>query len=136
MKNPRVRFTVRRLMVAVAVVALLVTSSLRVDTLIRRSGRYRQEAARQEFIRQIRLSQRRNDEAMGRADEASLKAARLLYPPDSPIVRMARGRLDRHRLDAGRYRKQAEHRASLRDKYARAAARPWLAIDPDPPEPE
>lgn len=34
-----------------------------------------------------------------------------------------------------RFRRRAEHHASLGRKYRHAAAHPWLAVEPDPPEP-
>jgi hypothetical protein len=41
-----------------------------------------------------------------------------------------------HRSDAARSAQRATHFLALKLKYERAAARPWLPVEPDPPPPE
>ena len=47
-----------------------------------------------------------------------------------------RGEFGRDFPDLDRYRCRATYHDALRRKYERAAARPWLPVAPDPPEPD
>jgi hypothetical protein len=97
MRLPRVRFTVRRMMVAVAVVAVA-TFAFRLLWL---SEAYRRRA--QEY-------------------SWSVFGAMEYSPHD------AQGTARRERL--------INHYRSLAEKYAHAANRPWLPVEPDPTEPK
>jgi hypothetical protein len=93
-KSPRLRFTVRRLMVTVAIVAVAMGSLAYVVRLARLRAYYHR-----------------------RAVECSSAAAMFRSPAYRDDVEdpVAADRLDR-----------------LADKYERAAARPWLPVEPDP----
>jgi hypothetical protein len=107
MRVTRVRFTVRRMMVAVAVMAVVLSAA---DQLRRR---------RESFVQRAEESKRRVSAAY--RDEQS---ARVGNPFDfDPRTTTA-------------YSQWAEHHSAMREKYERAAASPWLFVGPDPPEPD
>ena len=109
MRLTRVRFTIRRLMVAVAIFAVVVAT---VEGLRRR---------RESFERRARMfAQKASDEIM--AEQGYRMARRsLAFGYDG-------------RTTTAHY-ELVEHYWALREKYDHAAARPWLVVAPDPPEP-
>jgi hypothetical protein len=106
MRLPRVRFTVRRLMAAVTVLALVLAVA---DQLRRRRESFQQRA---EVCRQ-----KVSDAYM--AEQAARTINRFDYDPRTTAA----------------YYQLVEHYDALRVKYERAAARPWWFMGPDPPEP-
>jgi hypothetical protein len=105
MRVPRVRFTVRRLMAVVAVLAVLLGAGAEVVRLARLAEDYRQ------------------------------RAKYFVAAEDVRNLTVAAERM----VDPGAARKPdriAAHYAQLRRRYERAAARPWLPVAPDPPEPK
>ena len=113
MKLPRVRFTIRRLMVAVAVVAIAVYGSV----LWRRSVEYRHRAEDA-----LNLAKRLNDTR--NAIEESIAALR---GGNYRIALISR----RDQL-----RREIDYWDAARIKYSRVALYPFLPVAPDPPEPE
>jgi hypothetical protein len=127
MKLPRVRITVRALMVAVAIAAA-VSGATALD---RRRDGYRERAD----------ANAEREHAWGnRAEQSESWAATCL--------REARGDdfisslHDELMADARRYQKEAAsarrreaYHSRLRRKYEHATSRPWLYVAPDPPEP-
>jgi hypothetical protein len=108
MRVPRVRFTVRRMMVAVAVIAIATTLGI---NLYRRSQRFRRIAA--EFVIKEDMATEWN-------------------PPGTTLVRNAPpGEIG---LEAKP--RNAAYYTLMRMKYERYARRPWLLTTPDPPEPD
>ncbi len=134
MRLPRPRFTVRRMMIAVAVVALLVGSEM--------------TRRRWAYFRAIAHS-------YAGAEEFD----RFLLGGGTAIVRMEDGQVSEIHgplsfrsgaegggsievtgdpspgYDAESLRRRADYHAQLRRKYERAARYPWLAVVPDPPKP-
>ncbi len=106
MKLPRVRFTIRRIMVAVAIVAMLFIGVV----LWRRSQEYRRRAESHDLLLWSALPVA--------IDEAA-----------SP------GRLGGG-LSVGGLLRRAKYHHEMSRKYWWAAARPWVSVDPDPPPPE
>jgi hypothetical protein len=102
----RMRFTVRRLMVAVAIVAMLLIGVV----LWRRSEEYRRQAESHDLLLWSELPVA--------VDEAA-----------SP------GRLGGGLTVRGLLRR-AKYHHDMGRKYWGAAAYPWLTVAPDPPEPE
>src|SRR5689334_5536829 len=102
---PRARFSVRAMMIAVAVAALLLIGVV----LWRRSEEYRRRAESHDSLLWSELPVA--------VDEAA-----------SP------GRLGGGLTVKGLLRRAKYHHDMSR-KYRRAAARPWHAVEPDPPEP-
>jgi hypothetical protein len=111
MRIPRLRFTVRRLMLAVAVVAALLGCA----DLWRRREHYRRLAETHALSEMVL----RVDSVMARGDPTGGPGVRLLDLSDS--------------LEEAA--KWADYHAGLRRKYERAARYPWLPVAPDPPPP-
>jgi hypothetical protein len=116
MKLPRVQLTVRRLIVAVALVALLLG------------------AARLWALRQLYLERA--------AGHAGFRALVLRSPQDiqyweSRWTDRRAGRPARYPWPAGPpfVPAIARYHDDMKVKYERAAARPWLPVGSDPPEP-
>ena len=105
MRLPRVRFTVRRMMVAVAVVA--------VAALIQGG----------EFLR------RRSHDYAARADnyavELTLGGAEEPWPPITA----------EEIISEQRKAERLRYYSAMEQKYRHAARRPWLPVEPDPPPP-
>jgi hypothetical protein len=105
MKIPRVRFTIGRLMFAVAVVGLLLGAIVGVE------------------------NRRRRFLAL-----ASIHRAKMIAWEEVGSSEASRERFDisgrKVSLEADRWHSQ------MAEKYKRAAERPWLPVEPDPPEPE
>lgn len=116
MRLPGVRFTVRGMMIAVAVIALVVGGGI---TWARQRAYKRMASAY--AVRQTAL-----EKGVGRW-----------------LARERRRKLEGLPLDCGlegpyyrRSEKEVQWNALLRRKYERAAARPWLPVEPDPLEPK
>ncbi len=114
----RPRFTIRRLMAVVAIVAILLTAGKMLMTWRLRSLKAGEYAA----------------EAQSWADDAS-KVERMMVKPRSQSDPASRQRLAGLGEVARNYRDHERSNRELASKYARAAARPWVPIEPDPPEP-
>jgi hypothetical protein len=129
MRVPRVRFTVRWMMAAVAVVAmgLGVRAQLaRWHQLARyyeiRAGRLRRSVATFRSIDD--MCQEQWIEHYRAADERSLPGPKTYY-----------GWAERYGEETAFARRHAEYLDHLRRKYQRAAAQPWWPVEPDPPPP-
>jgi hypothetical protein len=110
MRLPRVRFTVRRIMTAVAVAACILGG--------------------------IRLQQL----AAGYQERSSHFAHRMLMEKvgcyfDDVILDAAAREKSRRKYTDLSHRRYLRYQ-SLGEKYERAARYPWLPVEPDPPEPE
>jgi hypothetical protein len=114
-KLPRVRFTVRRMMVAVAVVALLIYGGM---------------------VRRHRLSLAALCEVADRGVRHTGASYRLEDGIETlRTVKTGGGRALTPAEVASRSRRAA-YWVALGRKYERAALIPWLPISSDPPEPE
>jgi hypothetical protein len=120
MRLPRVRFTIKRMLLAIAVLALLMfgVRMAWLSTVYRRAAaRHRnREAVLREIVRLMRDNEEKANEIFGRT-----------LTPEEKAQQTSRNQSD----DAG-----IEYYSQMRRKYDRAAARPWLAVEPDPPWPE
>jgi hypothetical protein len=115
MRLPRVRFTVRRLMIVVAVAAGLMAAWVGLARLRLLSSDYRARAEQHAGI------------------EETLRRIVASDGADAPVDISPGPGLRSRRFTA---RAVAEHEAALRRKYERAARYPWLPVEPDPLEPE
>jgi hypothetical protein len=106
MKLPRVRFTVRQLVAAVAVVALVLAVA---DQLRRR---------RESFQQQAEVYRRKTSDAYMAAQVTRSGNLFVWDPRTSPA-----------------YQELGDYYDTLRVKYEQAAARPWHLVTPDLPEP-
>ncbi len=108
MSLPRLRFTVRAMMVAVAIVAAVLGLKRRMHDFSRRAEYH-----------------------LLRADELAKGCVFGKMFRDDPD----RSRASQHEAERQNFRVVAFH-ANLGVKYARAARYPWLSVAPDPPEPK
>jgi hypothetical protein len=104
MRLPRVRLTVRGMMLAVAIVALVVWG----ERMRRASSAYWERA---EFYRYLLTTPRNN-------------------PPPSEGESVA------STTEIAQGRRLIRYCEIMQAKYERAARRPWLPVEPDPPDPE
>jgi hypothetical protein len=108
MSRLRGRLTVRRILVALAVVAVLMSL---VQAMRRRSDFFEQRA--RTFAGKVGAAY---------MDEQNYRTSRGVFGLYDPRTTAA-------------YYQLVEHYDALRLKYERAAARPWWFVSPDPPEP-
>jgi hypothetical protein len=120
MKLPRVRVTVRGLMVLVAVAGLLVSFAV----LVQRRAYYRLQMAMYRDAEEASLE-------MVRATDRRLEQIETASRPGQTVPEV-----DTLRTYNERVRAQAEYYEELVSKYRRAADRPWLPVAPDPPAPK
>jgi hypothetical protein len=147
------RFTIRRLMVATAIVGV----SLAVFVTLRAREKFRKRAlleTRSGFLTRRRISQI-IETGILTTNETSF-AKRIDYGPMFDGMRDIRAKLALFREIESRIRESQPHlklrdeaatqfvllrrrldyHAVMRQKYERAARRPWLRVEPDPPEPQ
>ncbi len=106
MPLPRVRFTVRRLMVAVAIVALVIFGV--------QMGRRRAE-----YQERLRFCEQAENSCRTAADEIA---------NDDVAAR-------EYLFDRTYFLEKAEHFAARKREYQYAASHPWVSVPPDPEEP-
>ena len=115
---PRVRFTLRRLLLVIALLAVLMATGLELGRATRRAREYRQLAVAHAAFRDLSL---------GEADDYRY-AYRHRTTADN------RAGTDLLRSEAHE-RAMARYYDALFAKYLRAARFPWLPVEPDPPPP-
>ncbi len=109
MRPPRVRFSLRWMMAAVAAVAMVAAAG---EGLRRRRESFEQRA-------EI-FAQKVSDEIIAEQNyRSNHRSVNMGYDSRTSVA----------------HYQLLEHYDALRDKYNRAAARPWLSVAPDPPEP-
>lgn len=126
MRLPRVRFTVRAMLIAVASIALLM-GGLRLLWL---RSVYRNAAFAHAAYENLARTMQRIVENEGNDERELYIAFGMKVEPESEAVRAKRA------ADASVNQKTAEYHAALKLKYERAACRPWVTLAPDPPPPE
>jgi hypothetical protein len=124
MRLPRLRFTVRRLMLVVALAGLAMGVGIWSYKMRQLSGGYARAAKfHRAWLDRYREREAVILQAIGRLE--TVAARRSVVPPSH----------DRHREDAADYARKADYREALALKYERAARYPWLPVEPDPPPP-
>jgi hypothetical protein len=116
------RFTIKRIMLAVAALALIM-GGLRVVWL---RDRYQKTAAYYAMMENLHRDFVRFVEESERAEEQLALAFG---------EKAARADKEQQAAEARRIQRQADYYAALRRKYEQAARRPWNLVDPDPPPP-
>jgi hypothetical protein len=116
MRLPRVRFTVRRMMVAMSVVAV----SLGTERAARRSADFR-ELADFHAARLKKLAFLRQHEGVRYGSFSFLPPPEVLRRYDAETAPL--------------HAQCVSYHNRLMRKYRRAMWLPWLAVDPDPPSP-
>lgn len=114
MRWPRVRFTVRRMMIAVAITGVTLGVGL---VLHRRAAAYRSRAAYHEAKAVTWMGVHAENDAWATDTSNPERASRAQW-----AVEQAWAAIVYHR--------------NMCDKYLHAARYPWLSVEPDPPEPE
>jgi hypothetical protein len=143
MRLPRVRFTVRRLMIAVAVVASLLGGSIGILKFI---GNYRvcQEktafhtwrvASFRDHAELCRLNHEASLRRTEKYAEASLRRTEKYAKVDPHYAIAAASSAEWWRLNLGYTRQRIAYHDELAKKYRRLAWRPRQPVEPDPPEP-
>jgi hypothetical protein len=137
----RPQFTVRRLMIAVAIVAVSIFTITEASRLIRRAAHCRLWAMLHAGSEAHNLRMMAEEDAriarITSPDYRPNRLARFGFEPGSPeasLIPVIDPEPEVRRRS--RYRELAGHHAVLAEKYERAYWRPWLAIEPDPPDPE
>jgi hypothetical protein len=116
MRLPRVRFTIQRMMIAVAFISFVIVG---IQT-ARRWLYYREE------YRACALFER-----ISRENSLHPQVGLCgMMPHDEDLLRHLKA-------ESARYNRQlTDYFLQLREKYALAMSRPWLRVAPDPPVPE
>ncbi len=122
MRLPRVRFSIKWMMFAVAVLALIMGAARMALLSVRYRMAANEYAVLEAFLRQVRGLEIDNDKKL---DES----ARLSGGRPSVEVEEARA------ASARESERAINHFARLRRKYERAAWYPWLSVEPDRPWP-
>jgi hypothetical protein len=119
MRLPRVRFTVRRMMVATAVLAISLFSGIWLTRMGRLAGIYEQRA----------LHHAQQERATRQAIEDQLAHIQRIarYPEKDPSYL--------HLQQLQHKNPSADYHAAMSDKYELASRRPWQPVTPDPPPP-
>ena len=164
MENPRVRFTVRRLMAVVAVVAVVLgwnvmgERSSRFRDLAAHHSRKEDEYRRLQFLYILSCDQDERTEAVLRQklyNDIILinnlkKEINVTQYDNSTLIQITERSIAENRAFLAQAPQQKNesreslrrsscliaYHAALKLKYERFAARPWLPVAPDPPEPK
>jgi hypothetical protein len=130
MRIPRIRFTLRWMMIAVAIAGLIIGA----ETLRRRGDSFRRRSAY--HAAEVATSHRnaedlRHDEEVAR--EQRTFAYRVGDETTGPMDLL--DRIKQRQKDRSAMKGRIAWHESMERKYARAASRPWLSVEPDTPEP-
>ena len=130
MRIPRVRFTIRLLMITVAMVGGFLTVARLVYLWRHYQALAAMHASKEvNYVRQAQGYERKQDWCARQATIANLQSASFR---GSTWERLATS----SGATAHDLRRLAAHESRLERKYERAARHPWLSVEPDPPEPE
>jgi hypothetical protein len=131
MRLPRVRFTVRRMMIAVAILCVPLCG---VQIASRRDWYLRNAAS---AAKDARYFAREADQSQERLEYRRWRDS--IMPTDVPFTMTPAAYAESIRnweLEIEENRAKAAYWESLRLKYENAARYPWLPVEPDLPEPE
>jgi hypothetical protein len=147
--HAEVRFTVRRLMIAVAVVAVLLAAGHEAARLARISAARRQYAASCAASEALSRTRALGFAQAAQTTQKELESMRSQYSLNpgrpSPAIRAAMDRsfdrLSQTWVDlalrfgstAASYGRNAAYWGAMRRKYERGARTPWRSVEPDPP---
>ena len=135
MPRSRPRLTVRRLMVVVALASLFLGAAAECAKLARRRAYYKERAAM-------------HGREMGQMDLASRSLYNARVKAKREGIVDPNGYLGLSRIPAPysmlndlyerglKYQFRSDWHERMKKKYEQAAERPWLAVEPDTPEPE
>jgi hypothetical protein len=152
MRLARPRYTIWRLMILVAVVGLLLGGGIGAVRLKRRADYFRGKAADharlERFFLQLLASEERFLASFRRSSEWAIARLRDLeldsryFPPAGLVPEMFRSSVRRNQrlIDTTtqfieNLRRYASDQARMKQKYERAASRPWEPLPPEPKKP-
>ena len=137
--SSRVRFTVRRFMVAVAIVALVLGGITEAVRLRRLAVGYRLAAREHDSREQSSLLEAKLQDLIAEGHRTYASEIRERFESrriwNEPGARKQAMLGEWASDDAAFYRRQAAYHAGLKRRYERAASRPWESLTPDPPPP-
>jgi hypothetical protein len=131
MRLPRVRFTVRRLMIAVAIVGVLLAAGLEARWMHRKYREYATRASLHSYCERL-YSEWASSDIKKEADRRSKFEKNGQAGFDDWVLHLA----DYYGRRAAKETLWANYHARMKSKYEVAMRRPWLPVEPDPPEPE
>ncbi len=153
MRLPRPRFTIRLIMIVVAIAALLLSGGIGAVNLVRRAKHFRQLASDHTNQEQMWRLMLPNSEQMLELSKKRLETAERTARLAETLRNVDPGFSERLTNSFKRQQKQIEydignrtewielcremieHYSRLRQEYARAAAHPWESVPNDPPRP-
>jgi hypothetical protein len=132
MRFPRVKLTVGRLMLFVALVSVLMGLTREVTRLRRLSREYSRKA-----VLAVREEREWRGELFGsKADEAEARRLSIvLRAKDQELADLWASKVPIYQREVREARAILAHQVGLRRKYERAASCPWEPVAPDPAEP-
>jgi hypothetical protein len=132
MRAPAVRFTIRRMMIAVAVFGVVLGVWLELSRLARIAAARRRDAASyaasEAIARKFALQ-------YSRQAQQYLSSAESSGPSNAGFLEELRRVASYAESAAARYRRNADYWAMMNKKYERAARAPWSSVEPDPQPP-
>ena len=139
MRPPRVRFTIRRILLVVAIVALLLTGGemrARSRNFNRQAVAHAAEEEQCRHVLEVRAGDIDDDlqeekDCLKQAESTVGGACHTLWVD---LAARARERVEQDRQQLAALREQRDHHRTLKEKYEWAAAHPWERVGPDPPE--
>jgi hypothetical protein len=143
MRLPRIRFTVRRIMIVVAIAAV----ALGANDLRRRWYRFRALRSIHEWngracstMAERHASTAANNEREAERLRAALKSGHYGVRSETELVAQIASNTEAQaaieRAAERKNRARALFHDALRLKYERASRYPWISVGPDPPQPE
>jgi tetratricopeptide (TPR) repeat protein len=143
MRRSRLRFTVKRLMVAIAALALVLGCSIEAvrlkrwrDAALERAEMHAQLEHVNRDLERSALEMVKMHEGIADRDPALSRRRGQLVRKWAEYVRQQKAKAAEEREEAAKYAEAAAYHAALREKYRRAAAQPWRAVEADPPPPD
>lgn len=133
MRMPRVRFTLRRMMVAVALVGILTGAWLEASRQIRSSRRSRVRASGHRFEEALALKNHARaasilKRAISTRSFVDLGDFQIITgTPDDALASL------KEAMES--FSRRVEYHRAMRVKYEHATRYPWLPVAPDPPNP-
>jgi hypothetical protein len=142
-RSNRLRFRIRSVLFGIAILAITLGGIVRIGRLKQLRDRYQDLSARHAQVEIIVRSEQQYAESRAAGGERSASRWESLLEKvnengKSEVQQMAdKSRSDarRYRADALRAKIRADYHSALRNKYRRAASRPWASVEADPPQP-
>jgi hypothetical protein len=142
LRMPRVRVTVRGLMIAVAALGVLIWLGMWRERHLRDWRFHANRAGRERVLMEQEQAYLNVYKGPDSSDEAFRESLERFRSNASLVRKMEQDRLAFKERVAGmvrsieQHRRLFEHHARLKEKYGYAAHQPWLPVSPDTPEPE